>query len=111
MEAFYTEFTGFVNQTAATTAGKYNYTIEIGVNVNAPVGTLITYVAQGPPDYGMTSWLIALSVITVVIVLAVVVVCIVKVKKNHETLEQETTEPLTTEAEELSRSIQGGAED
>jgi len=59
----------------------------------------------------MTSWLIALSVITVVIVFAAVAICIVKVKKNHEKLEQETTEPLTTEAEELSKSIQAEAEE
>ena len=107
MEAFYTEYTGFFNATATSTAGQYNFTVEIGVNVNAPTGTEITYISpEGPASYGMTAWLIVLCVVTVVIVIGVVVFCIVKKKKAHE-VQQETAEHLTSvEEEELSKSIQ-----
>lgn len=101
MEAFYTEYTGFFNATAASMAGQYNYTIEIGVNVNAPAGTEITYInPEGPASYGMTAWLIVACVLTDVIVVGVVVFCIVKVKKAHEE-QQETTEHLTSGEEEV----------
>ena len=107
MEAFYTEYTGFFNATATSTAGLYNYTVEIGVNANAPIGTEITYISpEGPASYGMTAWLIVLCVLTAVTVIGVVAFCIVKVKKAHED-QQETTEPLASaEEDELSKSIQ-----